>query len=200
MKSSPMRRRIAATAARLMAEEGIDDYGFAKRKAARQLGANPKEALPNNAEIEEELRAYHAIFQPDEQRQWLREMREAAVPLMRELAPFRPYLTGSVADGSATRFGAIELQVFADSAKDVELFLLDRRVDFDTSEPRRADRNQPETTFRFDWYDIPVELAVYASDAERVRPRTRERLAVDGVIALLNAPATASDHDEQSVA
>lgn len=196
MKSSPMRRQIAAAAARLMAEDGIDDYGFAKRKAARQLGANPKEALPNNAEIEEELRAYHAIYQPDEQREWLREMREAAVPLMRELAPFRPYLTGGVADGSATRFGAIELQVFADSAKDVELFLLNRRVEFDSREPRRPDRSQPETTLRFDWYDIPVELAVYASEAERVRQRPRDRLPIDGVIALLNTPEVETGANE----
>jgi hypothetical protein len=46
-----MRARIAAGAARIMAEEGIDDFALAKRKAARRLGAADTEALPANDEI-----------------------------------------------------------------------------------------------------------------------------------------------------
>src|SRR5690554_1902322 len=58
------RREIAAVAARMMAEDGIADFGFAKRKAARQLGLPEKtEALPTNAEIEAELRAWQALYQ-----------------------------------------------------------------------------------------------------------------------------------------
>jgi hypothetical protein len=38
-RQTDMRARIAAAAARLMAEDGIDDFALAKRKAARQLGA-----------------------------------------------------------------------------------------------------------------------------------------------------------------
>ena len=37
-RSGGLRREIAALAARMMAEDGISDFGFAKRKAARQLG------------------------------------------------------------------------------------------------------------------------------------------------------------------
>jgi hypothetical protein len=51
---------------------------------------------------------------------------------------------------------------FADSAKDVELFLLNNGVDFDSRDPRRPDRNGPETTLLFDWDDLPVELAVFS--------------------------------------
>ena len=58
LKSSPLRREIAALAARMMAEDGISDFGFAKRKAARQLGVTERDALPNNDEIEAELRAW----------------------------------------------------------------------------------------------------------------------------------------------
>ena len=63
-----MRARIAATAARIMAEDGIDDFALAKRKAARQLGAAETEALPANDEVEAELRAYRALYQPEEHR------------------------------------------------------------------------------------------------------------------------------------
>ena len=34
-----LRQLIAQQAARMMAEEGISDYAYAKRKAGRQLGA-----------------------------------------------------------------------------------------------------------------------------------------------------------------
>ncbi len=38
-RQTGMRARIAATAARIMAEDGIEDFALAKRKAARRLGA-----------------------------------------------------------------------------------------------------------------------------------------------------------------
>jgi len=63
----------------MMAEDGISDFGFAKRKAARQLGANDADALPTNAEIEAELRAWQALYQDEEQAERLLEMRRAAV-------------------------------------------------------------------------------------------------------------------------
>ena len=99
LKSSPLRREIAALAARMMAEDGISDFGFAKRKAARQLGVTERDALPNNDEIEVELRAWQNLYQDDEQAARIRAMREAAVELMRWLEPFRPYLTGGALDG-----------------------------------------------------------------------------------------------------
>ncbi len=56
-----LRREIAGLAARMMAEDGISDYGYAKRKATKALGAADGEARPTNDEIEAELRAYQAI-------------------------------------------------------------------------------------------------------------------------------------------
>jgi len=56
-KQTSTRARIAAAAARLMAEDGIDDFALAKRKAAKQLGVVESQALPGNDEIEAELPA-----------------------------------------------------------------------------------------------------------------------------------------------
>src|SRR5262245_19583622 len=92
--SGRLRQSIASYAARLMAEEGIDDYGFAKRKAARALGASESDALPNNDEIEIEQRAYQALFQEEEHPERLRELRQTALEIMNLLAPYHPYLTG----------------------------------------------------------------------------------------------------------
>jgi len=177
LRLGTMRRNIAALAARLMAEDGIADYGLAKRKAARQLSAPETEALPNNAEIEAELRAYHAIYQETEQRERLDEMRRAAVEVMRVLDPFRPYLTGSVLDGTAGRFAEIELEAFPDSSKDVEIYLLNRKMPFEQSEPRRGGSETAECVLTFDWDGLPVRLSLYGPDAERAQKRRNGRPA-----------------------
>src|SRR5438105_15216499 len=91
-RQTDMRARIAAAAARMMAEDGIDDYALAKRKAARQLGAETTHALPGNDEVEEALRAYQELYQSDEQPELLRELRETALDIMEALGDFRPYL------------------------------------------------------------------------------------------------------------
>src|SRR5690348_978672 len=131
-RQSGMRARIAAAAARVMAEDGIDDFALAKRKAARRLGAPDTEALPTNDEVEAELRAYRALYQADEHGKILAELRAVALDAMRALERFHPYLTGPVLNGVAGAYSEIDLQLFPDSAKDVELFLLERNIAFST--------------------------------------------------------------------
>src|SRR5438046_10545481 len=60
-KQQQMRTCIAAAAARMMAEDGLEDFALAKRKAARQLGSEDLQALPKNEEIERELRASESL-------------------------------------------------------------------------------------------------------------------------------------------
>src|SRR5260221_12552941 len=132
-----MRERIAAAAARIMAEDGIDDFALAKRKAARSLGAGHTEALPANDEIEAELVAYLALYQAEEHPQRVAELREIALDAMRALERFHPYLTGPVLKGTAGPYAEIDLQLFPESAKDIELFLLERSIAFETQETRR---------------------------------------------------------------
>lgn len=193
LRHNAMRRSIAALAARLMAEDGISDYRFAKRKAARQLGAPETEALPNNAEIEAELRAYQAIYQEDEQRERLLEMRKTAVEVMRLLEPFHPYLTGPVLDGTAGRYADIDLEAFPDNSKEVEIFLLNQGIRFEQNEPKRGGAEAPECVLTFDCNDFPVRLSLYEPDAERAHKRrngrTAERARLSGVEAMLESSA-----------
>ena len=136
-KQQQMRTRIAAAAARIMAEDGVEDFALAKRKAARQLGAADTQALPNNEEIEFELRAYQSLYQGNEQRDRIRYLRSQALEAMRMLAQFRPYLSGSVLKGTAGRYSDIDLQVFTDDSKSVELFLLNRTIPYEVTQQRR---------------------------------------------------------------
>ncbi len=170
-----MRNRLAQLAARLMAEDGIDDYALAKRKAARQLGADDTQHLPTNAEVEQALRDYHAIYQQEEQRARLRALRTQALAAMRLLAEFDPHLTGSVLDGTATRYSDINLMLFADSAKDVELFLLNRNIRFRRGERRLflgdTARAVPQLTLT-DSGDAEVAIAVLSPRDLRHSPRS----------------------------
>ena len=140
--SEQLRQLIAQSAARMMAEDGIHDYAYAKRKAAKQLGVNENSVLPTNAEIEEEVRLYHGIYNADAQPLELATLRKAALATMQLFERFNPHLTGSVLDGSAGKFGQTDIHLFADSAKEVDMFLLNQQIPFESSEKayRLSDR------------------------------------------------------------
>ena len=132
--SSSITEEIAATAARLVVEEGME-YGPAKRRAARALGRNSARSaeLPGNDEVENAVRDYLALFCADTQPAELAELRTIAARWMERLAAFRPYLSGAVWRGTATRLNAIHLELYCDDSKAAELALLDRRVDYDVA-------------------------------------------------------------------
>ncbi|MCL2161915.1 MAG: hypothetical protein FWH56_08570 [Betaproteobacteria bacterium] len=170
----------------MMAEDGIDDFGFAKRKAARRLGASEgaAESLPTNAEIEAELRRWQTLYQGEELPERLAGMRQAAVGLMRLMDRFKPYLTGGALDGTAGRYAEIEIDLFPESAKDVEIFLLDAAFPFEHREVRKTSPDAPEAVLALEWEDIPARLSIYPAPAERNRRQPRARLAqVEALIA-----------------
>lgn len=129
-----IRQMIAQQAARMMAEEGVHDFAYAKKKAGRQLGVSENSVLPTNAEIEEEIRLYHEIYNADEQPQILAQLRKTALITMQLFERFSPHLTGSVLDGTAGKFSQTDIHLFADSAKEVEMFLLNQQIPFESSE------------------------------------------------------------------
>src|SRR5437763_14075181 len=192
-RQTSTRARIAAAAARLMAEDGIDDFALAKRKAAKQLGAADSQALPGNDEIEAELRAYLALYQADEHPQRVAELREIALDAMGTLERFNPYLTGPVLKGIAGPYAEIELQLFPDSTKDVEIFLLDQNIEFSTQEGRRysGDQSRAVSLISLLWQGVPVRLAILDPRDERLSLKTSvagraiERAGITEVSAIL---------------
>jgi hypothetical protein len=168
------RARIAAAAARIMAEDGIDDFALAKRKAARQLGADEGQGLPANHEVEAELEAYRSLYQAEEHPDRIAELRRVALDAMRALEPFNPYLTGPVLKGIAGPYGEIELQLFPESAKDIEIFLLERDLPFSTYEAKRYSGGRPRdvSVFSLTWNGLPLKLSVLDPRDERVTLKT----------------------------
>jgi len=133
-KRDLMREQLAYQAAKLMAEGGITDHAFAKRKAARQLGAADTQHLPSNQEVDEALHSYRALYQQDSHPGILRQLRKEALATMRLLAEFQPYLTGSVLSGTAGAHSDINLMLFSDDTKAVLLFLLKHKIEFEDGE------------------------------------------------------------------
>jgi hypothetical protein len=188
---SGLRVRIAAAAARIMAEEGIDDFALAKRKAARRVGAAENEALPANEEIAAELREYRALYQADEHPERIAKLRRVALEAMRALERFSPYLTGPVLEGLAGPYAEIELQLFPESSKEVELFLLDRDIAYAATDERRytGDRARAVAVISLVWQGVAVRLSVFDRRDERTALKTTPagRVAARAGIAELSA-------------
>jgi hypothetical protein len=188
-----LRAEIAAAAARMIAEDGAD-YGTAKRRALKQILGDVKakgDFLPDNAQIEEEVRAYNAIFFSDIQPQRLAHLRHLALRLMKELQAYSPYVTGAVLNGTAGEHSDIHLQLFVDSPKDVEIYLLNQNVNFEVSEtPHFNGRSAPVETVSFLWHNEGVHLALYSRNDLRGAAKSTQAGRVDradiaGLAALL---------------
>ena len=121
---------IAASAAQCVVEEGLE-YGPAKRRALKVLGLPPKTPLPNNDQVEAQVREYIEIFCADTQPLELMALRQHALMWMNRLAAYRPYLGGAVWHGTATRLSDIYLQLFCDDAKSTEIDLINQGVEFE---------------------------------------------------------------------
>lgn len=188
------RSAIAVHAARLMAQDGIEDYGLAKRKAAKQLGVPDSSRLPNNDEIDAALREYQDIYRSDGQHQRIRALREQAIRAMRELAVFDPHLTGSVLSGIAGPYAVVHLQLFTDNPKAVELFLIDRKMPYKTSQSRLYAGHEPRVlpVFSIIVEGTDIELTVFDSRDLRAPVRATaegrviERARLPAVTALLD--------------
>jgi len=179
-----LQTEIAAGAARLIAEDGLD-YATAKRKAAEDVlgNAGVRRALPDNGAIEHELRRYLQTFGRDEHAQRLLALRMFALELMERLSAFNPHVVGAVLNGTATAHSNIHLHLFTDSSKDVEVFLMDQGIDFEVDDAgrRRGEAGAPDEELRFVLATrasalagrVGVVLSVHDTDAIRIAPRYR---------------------------
>jgi hypothetical protein len=143
MAMSELTAEIAAHAARLVVEEGLE-YGPAKRRAARDLGRGATRSvhMPDNDAVEDAVREYLALFCAETQPAELAALREVAALWMARLAEFRPHLTGAVWRGTATRLSAVHLQLYCDDCKSAEIALINQGIDYDVGSVN-GPRHQP---------------------------------------------------------
>lgn len=185
-----MREQLAHHAARLMAEDGITDYAFAKRKAAKQMGASDTQHLPSNQQVEEALRSFRSLYQDESHPQVLHQLRQEALTMMHLLAPFHPYLTGSVLNGSAGEQSDINLSIFSDDVKAVMMFLLKHGLEFESGEWRVHLMGRQQSVPSFSLLTetgVPVHIAVLPENARHSGSRHPETHADAGAVEALLA-------------
>jgi hypothetical protein len=171
-EAEALRAEIAALAARMIAEDGAD-YGSAKRRAAKQLLGNQKikgDILPDNSQVELEVREYNALFFGDSQPQRLLHLRKLAVELMQKLERFNPYLVGAVLNGTASKHSDIHLHLYTDNSKEVAIFLLNLDIQYEVSESLNKRREAMET-LSFMFQNEGVHLLIHNHDDLRASPR-----------------------------
>ncbi len=181
-QANRLQREIAAAAARLMAEDGLD-IAQAKRKAAADIAASSArrpDALPGNDMVETALREHLRTFAAQSHSELLQDLRRLAIEWMNTLAAFRPHLVGPVLSGSATSHSYLELHLFTDSAKDVELALLELGIAFRVAEAAGAGgRAQEAIGFtaprRPGAEPVSIVLTVFDTDAQRAAPAARSQ-------------------------
>jgi len=166
-----IQQEIAATAARMVVEEGLG-FGAAKQRALKSLGLPARTALPSNEQLEAQVHEYIGLFCAETQAQELKALRELAVGWMQRLAEFRPYLGGAVWQGWATRMQDIDLALFVDDPKAVEIALINQQLRYEVHARAGRDGRGVEVLSLHSFCpvlreDVGVHLWIY--DAARLR-------------------------------
>ena len=173
VRTENLRRALAQEAARVMAEHGVSDFLFAKRKAAERFGVTDNAVLPKNTEVEEALAEYQRLFGGDSHVETLYAQRQVALEAMKRLKEFEPRLVGPVLTGTATEHSQVQIHLFADRAESVAIKLMDEGIPHEVTE-RRVKMNAervlayPGVSFEID--DQPIEATVFPQDGIRQAP------------------------------
>lgn len=188
-----IRHEIAVTAARLVAEGGLD-YRSARLKAAKHVLGDrsiPRGVIPDDEELEAALREHLELFDPDHEGR-LDRRRRVALEWMRLLEAYRPFVSGAAWRGIAAEHAPVHLQLFHDNPKDVEIDLLNRGVRFEVAVvPGLHDRNTEVESLSFVWRGEPILISLHDSRElrgalkrdDRGRAERGDRLALEALMA-----------------
>jgi hypothetical protein len=171
--SDRARQMLAQEAARIIVEQGIQDFRIAKTKAAERLSLKDRGSLPGNAEIELAVSNHLQLFGRESHLDLLRMMRHAALAAMEMLSPISAQLVGPVLNGTAAENSSVNLHVFADDAETVAFRLQENAIRYKPFERRlKCHRNRLETfaAFRFLQDESPIEATVFPIDGVRQAP------------------------------
>lgn len=172
-KHNEIRRLLTREAARLMYEEGVDQYLDAKRMAAKRILGKVTKLLPSNGEIAEELYRLSCFHQADTRQSTLFKMRLLAMDIMDALDPFAPRLIGSVSTGRIRKGSDIDIHVFCDQLESLYQHLDELEWRYESRQICIQRNSRPvEYTHVYLEQEYPVELSVYPSNEIRITGRS----------------------------
>ena len=167
MANVKLRQTIALEAARLMYQRVETEYFTAKRKAAKRVcrGDVKPSDLPSNAEIRDQIQLFARLHEGERRTANLKEMRLAALTMMRLLRPFRPRLIGSVMTGHIRQGSDIDLHVFSNSTGLITDLLEQEGLRFDLERKQIVKHHEARVFTHIHVEDrFSFELTVYAED------------------------------------
>jgi len=168
-----LRTLIAQSAARIMVEEGVGDFAMAKRKGAEQHGVFDNRSLPGNDEVQAAVEEYQRLFRSHSQPQVLQHLRETALEAMKLFADFRPCLVGPALNGTADEHTPVYLHLFAHTAEEVLIYLIEQQIPYEQGERRVQYANGKTTNlpkFSFIAGDTEIQLTVFPRDGRKQAP------------------------------
>ena len=166
MSSKNTKLSVANLAAQMIMEEGIKDYFFAKKKAAKSLGLNENVSLPTNLQIDKAIEEFHKIFNQDTNIEFLEHFKDQALNVMGLFKSFKPHLMNELTRGIIPKFPEIKINLFADNIKDIEYVLLNSEISYEFSETKmykKSGKNSIKSvpTIYLDSLPIPAEIKIY---------------------------------------
>jgi hypothetical protein len=147
-------------------EDGIKDYLYAKKKAAKSLGINENANLPTNSQIDKAIDEFNKIFNPNIDIEFLQQFKTQALELMSIFKNFKPHLMNQLSQGIIPKFPEIKINLFADNLKDVEYVLLNSELSYDFKEVKMNAKEGKHLvksipTIYLENLSIPAEIKVY---------------------------------------
>ncbi|MBT3918322.1 MAG: hypothetical protein HOF25_03625 [Nitrosomonadales bacterium] len=166
MSSKNIKISVANLAAQMIMEEGIEDYLFAKKKAAKSLGLNENMSLPSNSQIDNAIKDFNKIFNQDVDIEFLEHFKTQALNVMSMFKNFRPHLMNQLSEGIIPKFPEIKINLFTDNLKDIEYIILNSEISYEFREVKMNSKvggNSIKSipTFYLDNLPIPAEIKVY---------------------------------------
>ena len=166
MTSKNIKLSVAHLAAQLIMEEGIKDYLYAKKKAAKSLGLNENVNLPTNSQIDKAIDDFNKIFNPKIDIEFLQQFKTQALEVMNIFKNFKPHLMNQLSQGIIPKFPEIKINLFADNLKDVEYVLLNSELSYDFKEVKMNAKEGKYSiksipTIYLENLSIPAEIKVY---------------------------------------
>jgi hypothetical protein len=166
MSSKKIKLSVANLAAQLIMEEGIKDYLYAKKKAAKSLGINENANLPTNSQIDKAIDEFNKIFNPNIDIEFLQQFKTQALEVMSIFKNFKPHLMNQLSQGIIPKFPEIKINLFADNLKDVEYVLLNSELSYDFKEVKMNAKEGKHLvksipTIYLENLSIPAEIKVY---------------------------------------
>ena len=171
---------IASKAAELISQEGIRDYHFAKKKAAKYLGFSDKEILPSNYEIDKELILFKNLYQKIDH-DLVQNLKKEALKIMILFERYKPYISNQFLEGIITKYPIIEINLFTDDIKEIEYILLNQNIHFEIIDVNIHKKNTLKTLsiYKINGYEFPIELKIF--DTNELKIQNKQILKARGL-------------------